>query len=97
MRIDRATVEHVAALARLGLTEEEVQRLTGQLSAILEAVGTLQAVDTSAIPPTASILDLQDVMREDELRPGLSSEEVLQNAPERERDFFRVRAVFEET
>jgi aspartyl-tRNA(Asn)/glutamyl-tRNA(Gln) amidotransferase subunit C len=96
MRIDRETVEHVARLARLGLTEEEIERYTGQLAAILEAVAALQKVDTSGVGPTASILDLQDVLREDELRPGLSTQQVLQNAPDREGDHFRVQAVFEE-
>lgn len=96
MSIDRSTVQHVAALARLDLTEEELERFTTQLSAILEAVAALQQVDTSAIPPTASILPLQDVMREDDPRPGLSVEEALANAPRREGDLFRVQPVFEE-
>jgi len=95
MSIDRATVEHVAALARLGLTEEEVERFTGQLSAVLEAVGKLQRIDTSAVKPTASILPLRDVMREDEHVPGLSVQDALANAPDREGDLFRVQAVFE--
>lgn len=84
-------------LARLALTEEEVERFTGQLSAILEAVANLRRVDTSAVPPTASILPLQDVLREDEPRPCLPAEDALANAPEREGDLFRVQAVFEET
>lgn len=96
MAIDRATVEHVAALARLALTEEEIERYTRQLSAILEAVSVLQRVDTSAVPPTASILPLRDVMREDERRPGLTVEDALVNAPDREGDLFRVQKVFEE-
>ena len=96
MRIDRQDVEHVAMLARLGLTEDELDRFTGQLSAILDAVAALQKVDTSGVGPTASILKLQDVLREDELRPGLSTEEALGNAPDRDGDHFRVQAVFEE-
>lgn len=88
-------MEHVAALARLGLTEEEVERFTGQLSNILEAVAALQQVDTSAVPPTASILPLQDVLREDAPAPGLDAAEALANAPDREGDHFRVQAVFE--
>lgn len=95
MSIDRSTVEHTALLARLELTEEELERFTPQLAKILEAVAVLQRVDTSAVPPTASILPLQDVLREDEPRPGLSSEEALANAPDREGDLFRVQAVFE--
>ena len=95
MSIDRATVEHVAMLARLGLTAEEIDRFTLQLSAILEAVSKLQSVDTSGVGPTASILPLQDVLREDELRTGLTTDEALQNAPDRDGDLFRVQAVFE--
>lgn len=96
MRIERKEVEHVAMLARLGLSEEEIERFTGQLSAILEAVAALEKVDTSAVPPTASILQLQDVLREDELRSGLSTEEALRNVPDREGDHVRVQGVFEE-
>lgn len=95
MAIDRAAVEHVAKLARLELTDEELDRFTSQLSAILEHVSKLSAVDTSAVTPTASILPLQDVLREDELQPGLSTEEALANAPDRQGDHFRVQAVFE--
>jgi aspartyl-tRNA(Asn)/glutamyl-tRNA(Gln) amidotransferase subunit C len=95
MEIDRDTVVKVAALARLALTEGEVERFAGQLSAILEAVSKLNAVDTSGIGPTASILDLQDVLREDEPVPGLTKEDALRNAPDREGDYFRVQAVFE--
>lgn len=84
-------------LARLALTEEEIERFTGQLSAVLEAVANLRRVDTSAVPPTASILPLQDVLREDEPRPCLPAEDALANAPEREGDLFRVQAVFDET
>ena len=95
MQIDRGTVEDVAKLARLALTEEEIERFTGQLSAILEAVSKLSAVDTSGVGPTASILDLQDVLREDEPRAGLTKDEALANAPERDADYFRVQPVFE--
>lgn len=93
--ITREDVEHVAALARLELSADEIERFTGQLSAILEAVSKLQGVDTSGVGPTASILDLHDVLREDAPRPGLSTEEALKNAPDREGDLFRVQAVFE--
>jgi aspartyl-tRNA(Asn)/glutamyl-tRNA(Gln) amidotransferase subunit C len=95
MSIDRRTVENVAKLARLALTDEEIERFTGQLSAILEAVSKLNAIDTSGVGPTASILELQDVLRDDEPRPGLDKEQALGNAPEREGDYFRVQPVFE--
>ena len=95
MRIDRASVENVAKLARLALTEAEVERFTGQLSAILDAVAKLETVDTSGVGPTASILPLQDVPRDDVRRPGLKTEEALANAPDRDGDYFRVQPVFE--
>ena len=95
MQIDRRTVESVANLARLALTDEEIERFAGQLSAILEAVSKLNSVDTSGVGPTASILDLQDVLREDELRPGLSKDDALANAPDRDGDYIRVQPVFE--
>ena len=90
-----AEVEHIAELAKLGLTEEEKRTFQEQLSAILEYFEMLQGVDTSAIPPTATVLPLRNVMREDEVRPSLPPERVLANAPEREGDSFKVRAVLE--
>jgi len=90
-----AEVEHIAELAKLGLTEEEKRTFQEQLSAILEYFEKLQEVDTSAIPPTATVLPLHNVMREDEVRPSLPPELILANAPEREGDFFKVQAVLE--
>lgn len=89
--IDRSVVRHVADLARIALTDEEVDRFTAQLSVVLEAVGKLREVDTEAIPPTASVLPLSNVTREDEVRPSLALEEVLRNAPTRDGDLFRVQ------
>lgn len=95
MEIDRGTVVKVAGLARLALTDDEIDRFTGQLSAILEAVSKLGTVDTSGVGPTASILPLQDVLREDERHPGLDKEDALRNAPDRDGDYFRVQPIFE--
>jgi len=80
------------------LTPEEVERFTGQLSVVLTAVERLKEVDTEKVSPTASVLPVSNVMREDEIRPGLSREEALANAPKGGRDgeFFRVQAVLEE-
>lgn len=98
MPIDRATIVHVADLARIALTEEEIERFTGQLSVVLDAVERLKAVDTSEISPTASTLPLENVQREDAIRPGLTMEEALANAPKGGRDgeFFRVQEILEE-
>lgn len=98
MPIDRRTIVHVADLARIALTDDEIERFTGQLSVVLDAVARLGEVDTSTIAPTASVLPLKDVERADEPRPGLSTEQALANAPAGGRDgeFFRVQEVLEE-
>ena len=95
MAISREQVEHVAHLARLGLTDDEKARLEEQLSHILEAMQVIDRLDTSAIPPTAQVIPLQTVMREDVVRPSLPVDEVLRNAPRREGDFFKVPPVLE--
>ena len=92
MAISRDEVLHVARLARLALTEEEVDRFAGQLSAILEAVGKVAELDLSEVEPTLHPLDLSNVWAEDEPRPSLPVEEALANAPDREGGFFRVPA-----
>lgn len=94
--ISRADVEHVAALARLGLTDDEIDVMQGQLNRILEAIGQLQSVDTSAIGPTAQVIALENVMREDAARPGIDREAALANAPLREGPHLRVPVVLEE-
>lgn len=96
MELTRSEVEHVAALARLGLSDEEAERYRVQLSAVLDYARMLDDVDTSAIPPTASVLPLRNVLRDDEPRPSLSTEEVLANAPRQEKSQFRVRAILEQ-
>jgi aspartyl-tRNA(Asn)/glutamyl-tRNA(Gln) amidotransferase subunit C len=97
MRLSREVVDHVAMLARLGLTEEERELMREQLSTILEQVGRIQELDTEAIPPTAQVIALHNVWREDEVRPSLPVEAVLANAPESEDGFFRVHAVLEQS
>ncbi|MBM2825498.1 MAG: gatC [Dehalococcoidales bacterium] len=96
MKLSREEVWHIAALARLGLIETEVDRLREQLSDILENFEILQQVDTTGISPTAQSVVLQNVMRDDEAMPSLLADDVLANAPRREGEFFRVRAVLEE-
>jgi aspartyl-tRNA(Asn)/glutamyl-tRNA(Gln) amidotransferase subunit C len=94
--ISREDVLHVADLARLHLSDEEVDRMQSQLSNILEAIETLRDVDTSHVGPTASVIQLENVMREDVARPGLSRDAALANAPLRDDPFLRVPTVLEE-
>ncbi len=93
MALTREEVQHVAWLARLQLTDEEIEAFREQLSAILEYAQMLEEVDLSAVPPTATVLPMRNVMREDEVRPSLSQDVVLANAPDTEDGYFRVRAV----
>ncbi len=81
MSLTREEVEHIAALARLDLSAEEIERYQRQLSDILEYAARLQALDTSGVPPTASALALAPDLRADEARPGLPRERLLENAP----------------
>lgn len=95
MTLTLAEVEHIAELARLKLTPAEKELYRQQLSAILEYAARLQKLDTSGIPPTASVLPPRSVLREDEPRLGLSVEDVLQNASQTENQQFRVPPVLE--
>ncbi len=90
MAISREQVLHVAELARLELTEEEIERFTGQLGAILEAVGKVNELDLADVEATSHPFDLVNVARDDEPRPSLPVDEALANAPDREADAFRV-------
>ena len=90
MAISRDDVLHVARLARLALSDDEVERLGAQLNAILEAVGKVSELDLADIEPTAHPLDLVNVSAGDEPRDSLSNDEALANAPDREAGFFRV-------
>jgi aspartyl-tRNA(Asn)/glutamyl-tRNA(Gln) amidotransferase subunit C len=92
MAITRDEVLHVATLARLELSDEEIERFQEQLSAILEAVGKVAELDLSDVEPTAHPLDLVNVWGEDEPRPCLSVDEALENAPDRDGDLFSVPA-----
>jgi aspartyl-tRNA(Asn)/glutamyl-tRNA(Gln) amidotransferase subunit C len=90
MAISRDEVLHVARLARLALSDEEVERLGAQLNAILEAVGKVSELDLADVEPTAHPLDLLNVWADDEPRASLSNDDALVNAPDREAGFFRV-------
>ena len=95
MKLTRDEVLQIARLARLGLTEAEIKGLSEQLSDILENFEILKRVDTSDVPPTAQSIDLHNVVSDDIVAPSLPPGEVLANAPRKEGDYFRVRAVLE--
>jgi aspartyl-tRNA(Asn)/glutamyl-tRNA(Gln) amidotransferase subunit C len=88
--IDEKTVRHVASLARLALTDEEVERLGGQLNDILAAVAKVSELELGDVEPTSHPLDLVNTWADDEPRPSLPLEDVFANAPAREGDFFLV-------
>ena len=93
MPITREEVLHVARLARLEIPEGEIDRLRGELEAILDAVGKVAELDLADVPPTSHPLDLVNVWADDEPRPSLSAEEALKNAPDAAEGAFRVPAV----
>ncbi len=98
MSLSREQVAHIAELAKLELSDTELERMARQLSDILEYAERLNELDTAAIAPTASVIPNQNVMRADVVTPSLSRAQVLQNAPDTDaqREFLRVRAILEE-
>jgi aspartyl-tRNA(Asn)/glutamyl-tRNA(Gln) amidotransferase subunit C len=94
--ISREDVAHVAVLARLDLTDEELEQFTGQLAAVLEHAADVAALDTEGVPPTAHPLPLRNVLRADEARPSLDRDEVLAMAPAAEDGRFRVPRILGE-
>jgi len=94
--ISREDVEHVARLARLALTAEELERMRTQLNAILVHIDALKAVDTDGIEPTSYAVPLVNVMRDDEPQPPFPAEAMLGNAPDRSGEFFRVPRIIED-
>jgi len=95
MRLTPEEVEHVALLGRLKLTEEERARFTTQLNSILEYFEQLQQIDTTGVPPMSHAVEITNVFREDAPQPSLTPDEALQNAPDREEDYFQVPRVIE--
>ena len=95
MALTADEVRYIAKLARVALTDAEVERLGVELSSILEHFQVLNDIDTSDVPPTAQSFDLHNVERADETRPSHSLEDVLRNAPRREDGYFRVRGVLD--
>ena len=95
MTITRAEVAHVARLARLGLADDEMDRLAAELDHILDAMRELQELDTSVIPPTAQVIPLHNVMREDVPRPSWPVDDIVENAPQIQDGQFLVPPVLE--
>jgi aspartyl-tRNA(Asn)/glutamyl-tRNA(Gln) amidotransferase subunit C len=95
MKLSREEVLHIAALSRLGMTEEDITHFGGQLSNILENFEVLKKVDTEGVPPTAQPNSLCNVMKDDVVAPSMPQEDVLANAPRRDGEFFRIRPVLE--
>ena len=95
MKLSREEVLHIARLARVGLTEEDVDRLREQLSNILENFEALKQVDTTDVPPTTQSIPLQNVTKDDKIAPSQSQEQTLANAPRQDGEYFRVKAVLE--
>jgi aspartyl-tRNA(Asn)/glutamyl-tRNA(Gln) amidotransferase subunit C len=95
MTLTLKEVEHIADLARLALTDEEKARYLEQLSNILDYAARLQALDTANIPPTSTVLPARSVLRPDRVRPGLTPQDLLRNAPQTEQDQFRVPPVMD--
>lgn len=95
MRLTEEEVRHVAALARVAMTDDEVELMRSQLSNILEHVSVLNEVDTDGVEPTGHSVDVTSVMRDDEVGDSSPMEDVLANAPSRQDDFIRVKAVLE--
>lgn len=95
MKITRTEVEHVSRLARLALSDAELDALTGEMDAILDYVEQLNALDTDAIVPTAHAVPMENAFRADEVRPGLTTAQALSNAPDATENAFRVRRVIE--
>jgi aspartyl-tRNA(Asn)/glutamyl-tRNA(Gln) amidotransferase subunit C len=94
--LSRSEVEHVAHLARLGLTDAELTRLEAELNHILDQYGILAELPTDDIPPTAQTIELENILRDDVVRPSLPVEAVLANAPARSGDFIVVPAILDE-
>ncbi|KPC72561.1 Asp-tRNA(Asn)/Glu-tRNA(Gln) amidotransferase subunit GatC [Laceyella sacchari] len=95
MSISKEQVQKVAMLGRLKLSEEEAEQYTTQLNDILQFVEKLNELDTENVEPTSHVLPMQNVLREDEVRPSLERDKALANAPEQQDGMFRVPAVFE--
>jgi aspartyl-tRNA(Asn)/glutamyl-tRNA(Gln) amidotransferase subunit C len=95
MKLTREDVKHIALLARLGLTDEDIDKFQIQLSVILDNFEILKKVDTTDVEPTAQSIVLENVFREDKAEQSYKVEDVLANAPQQDDNYFKVQAVLE--
>lgn len=95
MAIDRETVEHVALLARLDLTEDEIERMTKDLGSILDYIDQLTAIDTDGVEPMEHVSTSANVFREDQVAPPLARDQALRASPSQDGQFFRVPPIIE--
>ena len=95
MKITREIIEHVANLARLTLTEQEIERLTSEMGSIIEYVDKLDELDTSDVAPTSHVIPVQNVLREDRVEESYDRGKILANAPRQENGYFKVPKVVE--
>jgi len=91
--IDTKTVKHIAFLVRLGISEEEAQKFSGQFSSIIDYFNMLNEVDTTDVSPASDIANAENVLREDVVQPSMSRDEFLKNAPQSERGYIKVPSV----
>jgi len=91
--IDTKKVEQIATLVRLGISKEEAEKFSGQFSSIIDYFNMLNEVDTTDVPPASDIANAENVLREDEVKPSMSREEFLKNAPQSERGYVKVPTV----
>ncbi|UCG79381.1 MAG: Asp-tRNA(Asn)/Glu-tRNA(Gln) amidotransferase subunit GatC [Nitrospirota bacterium] len=95
MNISRDDVTHIATLSRLKLSEQEIEQFREQLSGILSYVENLNSLDTKGVIPTSHVIDVNNVMREDVMRPSLSAEHALFNAPDNAESFYKVPKIID--
>ncbi|NQV04667.1 MAG: Asp-tRNA(Asn)/Glu-tRNA(Gln) amidotransferase subunit GatC [Candidatus Omnitrophica bacterium] len=95
MAITKDTLKYVANLARVGLTEKELEGFTGQLDRILEYVNKLKTLDVSGLEPTSHVLEMKNVYREDKVKKSLPASEAIKNAPAKKNDLFKVGKIIE--
>jgi aspartyl-tRNA(Asn)/glutamyl-tRNA(Gln) amidotransferase subunit C len=96
MKLTREEVLHIAALAKVGVSEADLETFSQQLSNILENFSVLQKIDTTGIAPSTQSISIQNVIHNDEVQPSLLAQDVLANAPQRESDLFKIKIVLED-